>query len=92
MALKLIPARPEEVIVVDIVPERLRLAEKYGATVTINSLEVKDLAAALSHATKGRGVDGSIDTTGRPDVVASLFKAAAKKGSVVQVGVGSVSC
>jgi aryl-alcohol dehydrogenase len=39
---------------------------------------------------EGKGIDGTIDTTGRPDVVGTLLEATAKKGIVVQVGVGVV--
>ncbi|RKK75239.1 hypothetical protein BFJ69_g7829 [Fusarium oxysporum] len=88
MAVKLLPYPPSEFICVDIVPSRLELAKKFGATILINSQEEPDLVVALKHATNGRGVDGSIDTTGRPQVAGSLLKATAKKGTVVQVGVG----
>ena len=90
MATRLLQVRPAKVIAVDVVPERLELARKYGATVTINSREVTDLKAALLEATDGEGVDGSIDTTGRPEVIRALLQASAKRGSVVQVGVGQV--
>lgn len=90
MAVKLCPSPPKKVIAVDIVPERLALAKKYGATHTINSREESDLRIALLEMTDGRGVDGTIDTTGRPDIVGELLRATAKKGMVVQVGVGVV--
>jgi aryl-alcohol dehydrogenase len=91
MALRLSPSPPKKVIAVDIVPERLGLAKKYGATDVINSREHDDLKTALLEVTKGKGVDGTIDTTGRPEIVANLLKATAKKGMVVQVGVGQAS-
>jgi aryl-alcohol dehydrogenase len=91
MAIKLAPLPPAKVIAVDVVPERLELAKKYGATGIIDSREVTDLKAALLAVSDGRGIDGSIDTTGRPDVIGNLLKATAKKGKVVTVGVGKVS-
>lgn len=91
MALKLCPSPPRKVIAVDIVPERLELAKKYGATDLVNSREVNDLKTALLDVTDGKGIDGTIDTTGRPGIVGDLLKATAKKGMVVQVGVGQVS-
>lgn len=91
MAVKLAPSKPSKVIAVDIVPERLRLAKKYGATHVVNSKDHPDLKATLMAITEGKGVDGAIDTTGRPDIVAQLLESAAKKGVVVTVGVGSVS-
>lgn len=36
------------------------------------------------------GIDGSIDATGRPEVLKTLLNASAKKGKVVTVGVGEV--
>jgi aryl-alcohol dehydrogenase len=91
MAIKLAPLPPAKVIAVDVVPERLELAKKYGATDIIDSREVTDLKTALLAVSDGRGIDGSIDTTGRPDVIGNLLKATAKKGKVVTVGVGKVS-
>ena len=90
MALKLTPSPPSKVIAVDIVPERLEQAKKYGATDVINSKDTPDLKAALKNITDGKGVDGAIDTTGRPDVLRILLESAAKKGVVVSVGVGKV--
>jgi aryl-alcohol dehydrogenase len=90
MALKLLPSPPKQVIAVDVVPERLEFARKYGATDFINSRGVGDLKTALMSVSEGTGIDGTIDTTGRPDVVGTLLEATAKKGIVVQVGVGVV--
>lgn len=90
MALKLLPSPPRKIIAVDVVPERLELAKKYGATDFVNSREVGDLKSALLDVAGGKGVDGTIDTTGRPEVVGTLLEATAKKGIVVQVGVGVV--
>ena len=82
--------RPRRVIAVDVVNGRLDLARKYGATHTVNSSEVKDLKAELLRLTDGEGVTGSIDCTGRPDVVSTLIDATAKRGIIVSVGVGKV--
>lgn len=90
MALKLLPSPPKKIIAVDVVHERLELAKKYGASDFINSREVGDLKSALMDVSDGKGVDGTIDTTGRPEVVENLLEATAKKGIVVQVGVGAV--
>lgn len=90
MATRLLQWPPAKVIAVDVVQERLELAKKFGATIVINSRQVSDLKAALLEATDGNGVDGSIDTTGRIEVVEALLQASAKKGCVVQVGVGQV--
>lgn len=92
MALKLSKEKPRMVIAVDLVQARLDMARKYGATHVINSSEVTDLKAALLELTDGGGVDGSIDCTGRADVVSTLMEATAKRGTVVSVGVGKVRC
>ncbi|RDL41438.1 uncharacterized protein BP5553_01417 [Venustampulla echinocandica] len=91
MAVKLAPSKPSKVIVVDIVSERLGLAKKYGATDVVNSKDHPDLKATLMAITEGKGVDGAIDTTGRPEIVGKLLESAAKKGVVVTVGVGSLT-
>jgi aryl-alcohol dehydrogenase len=90
MAVKLLPSSPKKIIAVDVVPERLELARKYGATNFINSRQVSDLKAALMSASDEKGIDGTIDTTGRPEVVGDCLEATAKRGIVVQVGVGVV--
>jgi aryl-alcohol dehydrogenase len=90
MALNLLPSPPKQIIAVDVVSERLELARKYGATDFVNSREVGDLKSALMGVSDGKGIDGTIDTTGRPEVVGNLLEATAKKGIVVQVGVGVV--
>lgn len=89
MAAKLAPERPEKVIAVDVVPSRLEMAKKYGATHVINSKE-QDLKTALLKITNGEGVSGSIDCTGRPEVVSTLIDSTAKRGITVTVGVGKV--
>lgn len=90
MSLKTLPSPPAQVIAVDVVSERLELAKSFGATHIVNSRESPDLKDALMKITENQGVDGAIDTTGRPDVVNTLLKSVAKKGIVVTVGVGSV--
>jgi aryl-alcohol dehydrogenase len=54
MALKLLPSPPKQVIAVDVVPERLEFARKYGATDFINSRGVGDLKAALMSVSEGK--------------------------------------
>jgi aryl-alcohol dehydrogenase len=91
MALKLLPSPPTKIIAIDVVPERLELAKKYGATDFINSRQVNNLKAALMSVSDEKGIDGTIDTTGRAEVVGTLLEATAKRGIVVQVGVGVAS-
>jgi aryl-alcohol dehydrogenase len=91
MALKLLPSPPTKIIAVDVVPERLELAKKYGATDFINSRQVDNLKTALMSVSDEKGIDGTIDTTGRAEVVKTLLEATVKRGIVVQVGVGVAS-
>ena len=91
MALGLLSSPPRVVIAVDVVAERLELAKKYGATHVVNSKETLDLRSELRKITNGKGVDGAIDTTGRPDILRTLLEAAANKGVVVSVGVGKLT-
>ena len=90
MALNTLDKPPKRIIAVDVVPERLEMARKYGATHGINSKMRTDLMDVLMHVTNGQGVDGSIDTTGRPEVVQELIHSAARKGKIVAVGVGKL--
>lgn len=90
MACKLLEKKPKRIIAVDIVPARLELARKYGATHGINSKVNPDLFQSLMDISKGEGIDGSIDTTGQPTIIKHLVNAAARKGKVVSVGVGAL--
>ncbi|KIW66781.1 hypothetical protein PV04_06076 [Phialophora macrospora] len=91
MALKTLDKPPRKIIAVDIVPARLELARSFGATHGVNSKVRPELMKVLMDITDGRGVDGAIDTTGRPAIVKELIHSAARKGRVVTVGVGDLS-
>ncbi|EXJ92819.1 hypothetical protein A1O3_01373 [Capronia epimyces CBS 606.96] len=91
MALKLLEYPPRKIIAVDIVASRLEMARSFGATHGVNSKVRPDLMAVLMAITHGRGVDGAIDTTGRPEIVTALIHSAARKGKVVTVGMGELS-
>lgn len=59
-----------EVIVCDVSPQRLEMAEQFGATETV--LIQKDatpLSGAVSRLTSGRGVDLALDMSGSPDAM-----------------------
>ncbi len=53
----------EQVIAIDRFPERLRLAEEWGAE-TLNYSEIPDLIEVLKELTGGRGPDACIDAVG----------------------------
>jgi len=52
-----------ELIGIDLVPSRLELAKKYGATKTINPKEV-DTVSAIKEITDGKGVDIAVEISG----------------------------
>ncbi|KIW32473.1 uncharacterized protein PV07_04018 [Cladophialophora immunda] len=91
MALKMLETPPKKTIAIDIVPTRLELARSFGATHGVNSKVRPELMKVLLDITGGRGVDGAIDTTGKPEVIKELIHSAARKGKVVTVGVGDLS-
>ena len=90
MALKTLEKPPNKIIAVDIVPARLEMARSYGATHGVNSKVRPELMKVLMDISHGKGVDGAIDTTGRPEIAKELFYSAARKGKVVAVGVSDV--
>jgi alcohol dehydrogenase len=59
---------PAEVIMIDIDPNRLEFAKKFGATKTINNADGKAVAQVMAH-TKNRGVDVAVEAIG----IASSF-------------------
>jgi threonine dehydrogenase-like Zn-dependent dehydrogenase len=65
----------ERVIGVDSVPERLQLAQKYGAEI-VDDTKTHDVAGAILELTDGRGVDGVVDAVGM-EAHGSPFQAAA---------------
>jgi aryl-alcohol dehydrogenase len=83
MAAALTPAA--RVIAVDIVPSRLDLARRLGATDTVNSAE-EDVAEALARITGGSGVHVGVETTGVPAVQRAAVDALAWQGSLVIIG------
>ena len=90
MALKMLDTAPKRIIAVDVVSSKLQMARKHGATHGVNSKHTPELMKVLMDITHGQGVDGAIDTTGRPDVVEELIHSAARKGKIVAVGVGGL--
>ncbi|MGH2878051.1 MAG: zinc-binding dehydrogenase [Solirubrobacteraceae bacterium] len=73
------------VIAVDSVPERLAMAESFGAQPV--HLSEQDPRAAARQASEGRGVDVCIDAVGHPDAFDLALKLTRKCGTVQAVGV-----
>ena len=75
----------EKVIACDILPERLKDAEKMGADITVNSSET-DIISFCRDLTGGLGVDAAIDVTGAPPAIVNGIKALKNGGRLVGVG------
>jgi threonine dehydrogenase-like Zn-dependent dehydrogenase len=76
------------VIVLDLSSERLLLAKRFGADVTINA-GGDDPLGAVKDVTHGRGADLTLDTSGRPEGRILAVKTARAWGIVCFVGEGS---
>jgi 2-desacetyl-2-hydroxyethyl bacteriochlorophyllide A dehydrogenase len=73
------------VIAVDTVPERLAMAESFGALAV--HLTEGDPRGAAREATEGRGVDVCIDAVGHPEAFDLALRMTRKCGTVQAVGV-----
>ncbi|KAK5062748.1 hypothetical protein LTR84_004823 [Exophiala bonariae] len=74
------------IIAVDINPDKLALAAKAGATLTINSREGEELHNRLiQDATQGNGPDFVIDTTGNVRVIQQMLSSMSRTGTAIQL-------
>ncbi len=76
------------IIAVDVDPQKLDWARKFGATHAIDS-RAEDAVAAIREATGGFGADIVIDAVGLPETYSQAFYARDLAGTVVLVGVPS---
>ena len=74
-----------KVVVLDMQEDRLDLARRYGADVTINPTDV-DQVDAVFDAVGGKGAPVILEATGNPQVIPTTFKMAADGGRIVCVG------
>jgi S-(hydroxymethyl)glutathione dehydrogenase/alcohol dehydrogenase len=81
----LVGAHP--VIAVDRLDNKLEMAKSFGATHTINSDRVLDLAEALADIVGGSGVDKAIECTGVKTLIEAAYTATNAKGRCILVGV-----
>ena len=75
------------VIAVDRLDNKLAMAKQFGATHTINSETVKDVADVISSITGPDGADKVIETTGVKQLIELAYQITAKKGRCILVGV-----
>jgi len=77
---------PAQVIMVDIDPNRLEMARRFGATAGINSTDGK-AAQAVMKLTGGAGVDTAIEAVGIPSTFELCEQIVAPGGTIANVGV-----
>lgn len=77
---------PRKLVVIDLVPERLALARRYGADVTINPKE-EDALAIVRGLTEGYGCDVYIEASGSPSGVTQGLALIRKLGRFVEFSV-----
>jgi len=73
------------VIAVDIVPEKLELAKKFGAWETINAAEEERIDKTVKKMTGG-GADVTFEVIGNPSTIQAAFSCIRKGGRTVVVG------
>ncbi|GGL44739.1 sorbitol dehydrogenase [Halarchaeum grantii] len=78
-----------DVVVTDVVPEKLARAEARGADATVNVAE-EDLEARVRTYTDGDGVDVAIEASGAEPAVAALPDVVRRGGTAVLVGLPTV--
>ncbi|CAH1649953.1 alcohol dehydrogenase catalytic domain-containing protein [Chelatococcus asaccharovorans] len=77
---------PKKLVVIDMVPERLELARRFGADVVINPRE-EDAWPIVSALTEGYGCDAYIEATGSPSGVEQGLTLIRKLGRFVEFSV-----
>jgi alcohol dehydrogenase len=78
-------AGASEVIAIDTVEDRLRMAESFGATPV--HLTEQDPRAEVKKLTEGRGVDLAVEAVGHPEALDMAIRLARKAGTVSVTGV-----
>jgi S-(hydroxymethyl)glutathione dehydrogenase/alcohol dehydrogenase len=73
------------IIAVDVVPEKLELAKKFGATHTINA-KTDDPVAAVKTLTGGLGAEYAFEAIGNPAAASQAFAMIRSGGTAVIVG------
>jgi alcohol dehydrogenase len=80
---------PSQIIMIDIDANRLAVAERFGATRTIDSRS-EDPVAAVKSLTDGRGVDTAIEAVGVPATFELCEDLVAPGGVIANIGVHGV--
>ena len=77
---------PAEIIMIDLDDNRLEVAKRFGATVTINSADSK-ATEAIMKLTANRGVDTAIEAVGVPATFELCQTIIAAGGHIANIGV-----
>lgn len=77
---------PAQIIVIDLDDNRLEVAERFGATKTLNSKDER-IAEKVRELTDGRGVDTAIEAVGVPATFELCEELVAPGGTIANVGV-----
>lgn len=84
-AIMIAAAAGANVVAVDIMPGKLKLAAEMGATVTLNSKELTGLEQAIRDASQG-GAHISVDALGSAETCVNSINSLRKRGKHIQVG------
>ena len=76
------------IIGIDSIPERLEVARRFGANVTLN-IQDGDPVAEIKRLTGGRGVDVAIEALGRQETFENALRATRPGGTLSSLGVYS---
>jgi len=83
-------AGASQIVAVDRVATKLKLAESMGATAVVDSSNGDPVEAVRSH-TSGRGADYAFEVVGRSETIRTAFACTRRGGATVLVGAGSPS-
>jgi len=84
-AIQLLRIMGSRVIAVDVVEEKLCMAEQLGAEITINARE-KDPVKEIKELTGGRGADSAFDFAGLPLTLLQAIDSVRRGGKIMNVG------
>jgi S-(hydroxymethyl)mycothiol dehydrogenase len=79
-------ARAARIVAVDVAPERLELARRFGATDVVDA-SAADPVAAVAELTDGEGVDFAYDVVGRRGTLEQAVRMLAPAGTATLIGV-----
>jgi NDMA-dependent alcohol dehydrogenase len=76
------------IVAVDLSPEKLEFARRFGATHTVDASQL-DAAKGVRELTEGRGADFTFEAIGRKRSIEQAYGATRKGGTCVVIGIGS---